>query len=108
MSQIVTKLSETEDQVLDSLQSFQEDLVETFAKVVGRVESAVPEVGVELDERLPRVNELVESQFDFVAKLLENQRKFVLAVLEAAKPLTSKVVAEPTPKARPKATAKAA
>lgn len=102
MSEFVSKLVETEDQILDTVSDAEENVVDGVKKVVEAVEPRLPALGIELPEAFPSIEELIETQYAFAAKVLDNQRKFVLAILEAAKPLSTKVVVE---SAKPKVVA---
>ncbi len=106
MSKATERLTEVEDQVLESISSTQEPVITAVKRVVELTESRIPELKISLNENLPQINELVDLQFAFAEKVLANQHKFVNEILNALKPVTEKVVeAKPTPK--PKA-AKAA
>lgn len=106
MSTTTEKLTEVEDQVLETIESTQEPIVSAVKKLVELTESRVPELKIKLNDSVPQAHELVDLQFAFVEKVLKNQHKFVNDILDAIKPVTDKVVeAKPAPK--PKA-AKAA
>jgi len=102
MSNATDKLTEVEDQVLESIVSTQEPVLTVVKKAVELTESRVPELKIKLNENLPQIHELVDLQFSFAEKILQSQHKFVNDILEAIKPVTDKVVevkATPKPKA---------
>lgn len=116
MSNALEQLNKVQDQVLDTIASFQKPVVETVAKVAGRVEGVVPEVpsidvAGQVAERFPTAEELISSNFDFVGKLLDQQRAFIEQLILAAKPVSEKVsplVADESAKAKVTKAAKAA
>src|SRR5262245_23034826 len=102
MSKTTEKITEVEDQVLETIESTQEPVVNAVKKLVELGESRVPELKIKLNDNLPQIHELVDLQFAFIEKVLKNQQKFVNEILDAIKPVTDKVVetkAAPKPKA---------
>jgi hypothetical protein len=95
----IEQLRKVQDQILETIASFQKPVVETVGKVADRLESVVPETpGVPYGEKLPAIDEIVEAQFSFAEKLLAQQREFTAALLAALKPVSDKVGEAPKPK----------
>jgi hypothetical protein len=106
------RLTQTQDKVIETVESFQQPVVEAVRKAVDLVEDRLPELPTErLTAQLPTAREVVDNQFAFAARLLEATHQLTLAVLDAVEPVTDKVVrATPPSKARgtKKTTAEAA
>lgn len=103
MATSTEQLTKLQEQILDTIASFQKPVVEAVRKIAERAEGVVPETpAVPYGDKLPSVDELVETNFDFAHKLLAQQKEFAGALLAAAKPVSDKVVVEAKPK--PKAT----
>lgn len=99
MSKVVDKLAEIEDQVVETVRSFQEPVVDSVSRAVSFVDEKLPELPtIGVLGKLPKADEIVDQQFEFVTKLIEAQREFVSALLEAIEPLTSQVRPAQKPK----------
>ena len=98
------KLTEIEDQVVETVSKLQEPVISSVRRAVELVEGVVPDLNVPRPQALPSAREIVDNQFDFVSRLLELNHQFVLAILEAVKPLELKVVDEAKPAAKTKKT----
>ena len=95
-------LTKVQDQILETIASFQKPVVESVQKLADRAENIVPEVPtVPGSEKLPTVNEIVALQFVFAEKFLAQQKDFTNALLKAVKPVSDKVtLTEAKPKAK--------
>jgi len=92
MSVITEKLSELEAQVVETVKSAQEPVVEGVSRVVGIVDERLPELPtVSALENLPLPTEVVDRQFAFAGELLDANHQFVVAILAALEPITSQL-----------------
>jgi hypothetical protein len=92
MSTITEKIAELEGQVVETVKSFQEPVVESVTRVVTFVDEKLPELPkVEALGKLPKADEVIDQQFVFAGQLLEAQRDFVKAIVVALEPLTSQL-----------------
>lgn len=99
MSTITEKLAELESQVVDTVKSAQEPVVERVTRVVSFVDEKLPELpAVPALAKLPKAEEVIDQQFVFAAQLLEVQRQFVAAIASALEPLTSQLRPANAPK----------
>lgn len=108
MPDVNAKITELEDQVLETLQNAHEPVVKAVGQLVERVEGSVPELEVELPEGFPTARQLLDSQYTFVTKVLELNYELAKQLLDVTKPLRTKLVVEPKPVSKPKAAPKAA
>lgn len=110
MADTTEKLTEIEDQVIDTVTRFQEPVLSTVRKAVELVDGVLPEVTIPNAEKLPSAKAIVDNQFEFASRLLKVNHEFVLALLDAVKPLEIKVIpeAKPAPKTARKTAAKPA
>lgn len=107
-SKTIDRLTEAQDKVIETVESFQQPVVDAVRKAVELVEERVPELPTDtVTESLPAARDLVDNQFAFAARLLETSRQFTLAVIDAVEPVTGKVV-KATPATKPRSTKKAA
>jgi hypothetical protein len=107
----LARLTEAQDKVVETVESFQQPVVEAVRKAVVLVEDRVPEFPTEtVTAKLPTARELVDSQFAFASRLLETSHQFALAMIDAVEPVTVKVVkaAPAKPRSTTKKTAAAA
>jgi hypothetical protein len=108
MSTISTKITELENQVVETVKSFQEPVVEQVTRVVTFVDDKLPELPkVEALGKLPKADEVIDQQFVFAGQLLEVQRQFVAAIVAALEPLTSQLRPVAAPKVAKVSKAKA-
>ncbi len=92
MSTITEKLAELESQLVDTVKSAQEPVVEGVTRVVSFVDAKLPELPtVAVLDRLPAADELIDQQFAFAGKLLDAQHEFISAIVAALAPLTSQL-----------------
>lgn len=107
-SPVIDKLTQIQEQVLESIEQVQEPVVKAARSAAEAVEPRLPEIpAVPFADKLPSADELITNQYDFVLKVLEQQKKFIEALIDAGRPVVAKVavVAEEKPV---KATAKKA
>src|SRR5664279_3111930 len=88
----ISKLTDVQDKVFETVNSTQEPVVNFVKKVVELAESRVPDLKISLNDNLPQISEIVELQFAFAEKMLNNQHAFAKEILDAVKPVTDKVV----------------
>lgn len=110
MPTAVEQLTKLQEQILETIASFQKPIVETVERVAERAEGSVPEApSLPYGEHLPSADELLEANFGFVEKLVVQQKDFAKALFAAARPVSAKViVTEPKTKAQAPKAAKAA
>jgi hypothetical protein len=109
-SPVVERLSEVQDKIVETAESFQQPVVDAVRKGVDLVEERIPDFPTEkVTAKLPTARELVDNQYDFATRLLKVSHDFSLAVLGALEPVTDKVVkAEPKAKTATRKAAQAA
>ena len=95
-------LTKVQDQILETIASFQKPVVDAVKKIAERAETVVPEVpAVPGSDKLPAVDELIVNQFAFAEKVLTQQKDFTAELIKAVKPVSSKLASVDTkPKAR--------
>ena len=92
---VTDTLAKLEDQVVETLESIQDPVVDLAANVAGAVEARLPEVDAPtLPADAPTAREMVDTSFDFARRVLDNQQRFVEAILDATQPLADRVVTE--------------
>lgn len=107
-TETIERLTEAQDKVIETIESFQQPVVDAVRKAVDLVEDRVPDFPTEkVTAKLPTARELVDNQFAFASRLLETTHQLAVAVLDAAEPVTDKVV-KATPAKPASATKKAA
>lgn len=90
---MIDKLTEIQEQVLESLEQIQEPVVSAVRRTAEQAERYVPELPVApYGDKLPSAQELIANQYEFAVKLLELNKRFADALAEAAKPVSDKVV----------------
>jgi len=100
MSAPTEKLTEIEDQVIDTLTQMQEPVLSSVRKAVELVEGVLPDVTIPQADKLPSAKDLVDNQYAFATRLLKLNHDFALALLDAVKPLELKVIPEAKPAAK--------
>lgn len=102
----IDQINEVQNKVLDSVQSFQEPVINTVKQIIEAVEKYVPEVKIDaLTEQLPSAQDIVDNNYKLAGRVLDDSQKFVTELLGAVAPVTDKVV---KPAQAPKAAKKAA
>lgn len=103
----IDQISEVQNKVLDSVQAFQDPLVNSVKQIVDIIEKYVPEVKIDgLTETLPTAQEIVDNNYKLAGRVLDDSQKFVSDLLGAVQPVTDKVIkASPAPKAAKKTAA---
>ena len=92
-SPVIDKLTEVQEQVLESLEQVQKPIVSAVRRAADSVESYVPELpALPSGDKLQSAQELIANQYDFAVKLLELNKQFADALADAAKPVADKVV----------------
>jgi hypothetical protein len=92
---VMNTITDTQEKVLDAIQSAQAPVVDYVRKAVDYLESSVPELPTRtLGEKVPTIKQVVDSQFTFAGRFLDSQHKFVDDLLDVTKPVTEKVVVQ--------------
>ena len=96
-----TATQELQAQVLDSIRTSQDAVLEalrTWADAVHSLTPSLPVSAVPFADKLPAPNDLIEDAFDFAARLLAAQRKFAEDVLQVTASAAGETPAEPAKK----------
>lgn len=102
----IDQLSEVQNKVLDSVQAFQDPILNSVKQIVEIVEKYVPEVKIGgLTDSLPSAQDVVDNNYKLAGRVLDDSQKFVNELLGAVQPVTDKVA---KPAEAPKASKKAA
>lgn len=102
----IDQISEVQNKVLDSVQAFQDPIVNSVTQIVQAVEKYVPEIKIDaLTDTFPSAQDLVDNNYKLANRVLDDSQKFVTELLNAVNPVTAKVV---KPAQTPKATKKTA
>jgi len=92
---VTDTLAKLEDQVVETLESIQEPVVDLASNMADVVEERLPEVDAPtLPADAPTARELVDTSFDFARRVLDNQQRFVESILDATQPLADRVVTD--------------
>lgn len=101
-----TATQELQSQILDSIRTSQEAMVDalrTWAEIVHSVSPSLPFSSVPFADKLPKPSEMVADAYDFAGQLLAAQRKFAEDVIQ----ITAPVIGGETPVPAAKKTAAA-
>ncbi|MGH9186387.1 MAG: hypothetical protein ACRD0U_11325 [Acidimicrobiales bacterium] len=86
--ELITNLSKVEDQIVDTIKSVQEPVVEYVRKAVEFVDGQLPELPeLPFTAQLPTPEALVDNGYGFVTELLKVNHEFVKAIIAAVSPL---------------------
>lgn len=92
-SPVIDKLTQLQEQVLETVEQVQEPVVKAARQAAEVVEPRLPELpALPFADKLPSADELVANQYDFVLKVIEQQKRFIEALIDAGRPVAAKVV----------------
>jgi hypothetical protein len=81
---------QAQEEILNTVRNSQSAVVEavqTWARTVQSMTSAMPDVNMSFADKLPKPQELIASAYDFAGQLLASQRNFAEDVLKATAPM---------------------
>lgn len=100
------QISENQNKDLDSVQAFQEPVINSVKQIIDVVEKCVPKVKIDaLAKQVPTAQDVVDNNFKLAGRVLDDSQKFVSELLGAVAPVTDKIV---KPAQAPKASKKTA
>jgi hypothetical protein len=93
MTAVIDRMTEVQDQIIDTLAKTKAPVTNAVSTVVGYVVDRVPTVpAVPFAEQIPTPKELIDNQAKFAAKLVSTNKSVALAAAEAAAPLTDQLL----------------
>ncbi len=110
MTLVLDKLTNVQDQVVETISLVKEPVVKGITVIVDFVTDRISEIpALPFGDKIPTPAELVNNQYKFAKSVIDTNKEIALAAAKAAAPITDKVLDRKTtrPVAR-KTTAKAA
>jgi chemotaxis signal transduction protein len=93
MTAVIDRMTEVQDQIIDTLAKTKAPVTNAVSTVVGYVVDRVPTVpAVPFAEQIPTPKELIDNQAKFAAKLVSTNKSVALAAAKAAAPLTDQLL----------------
>jgi len=102
MTLVLDKLTNVQDQVVDTISLVKDPVVKGITVVVGFVTDRVAEIpALPFADQIPTPAEFVNNQYKFAKSVIDTNKEIALAAAKAAAPITDKVLDRKT--ARPAA-----
>jgi hypothetical protein len=93
MTTVIDRLTEVQDQIIETLAKTKAPVSNAVSTVVGYVVDRVPTVpAVPFAEQIPTPKELIDNQAKFASKLVTTNKSVALAAAKAAAPLTDQLL----------------
>ncbi len=103
-TQVIDKVSEVQEQVIELLASIKDPATQAVGTVVEVVVERLPEVpAVPFASEIPTPKEIIDNQAKFASKVVSTNKTVALSVARAAAPLTDQLLDRKTTRTATKA-----